>query len=393
MKDTRRQFLKKSAAAAGSVWVAPIVLAAPAKIYKAAVIGRTGGGDYGHGLDTIFNGLENVKVVAVADENPDGLKQAVSRAGADRGYADYHEMLKKERPELVSIAPRQPDCHKDMALAAIEVGAHLYMEKPFTETPAEADEILTAASAKGLKIAVAHTKRFMDHFLVIRNLLREKYLGDVLEVRFQGKQDSRVGGEDLYVLGVHDMDMMRFWFGDPLWCFAGVTQEGLDISTEDIHRGQEPYLVAGDTIHADYQFNHNIHVGWMSVKAPGWNSNLKIQDKTVTKWGFEIFGTKRVLSHQESVGTFILDSPFLVTGDPNVKWKPLSDVATLAPNERPGHPIRNLIHAIETNDSPMCSGEDARWAVEMVCAIYLAQRARSRISFPLDVRENPLLNF
>ncbi|MBZ0257153.1 hypothetical protein K8I31_13890, partial [bacterium] len=60
--------------------------------YKAAIIGRTGGGNYGHGFDVIFNGLDNVSIVAVADPDNAGRAQAAKRSGAVRQYADFHEM-------------------------------------------------------------------------------------------------------------------------------------------------------------------------------------------------------------------------------------------------------------------------------------------------------------
>src|SRR5690606_2734487 len=106
----------------------------------------------------------NVSVEAIADSNPKGLQAAATRSGAKRQYADFHEMLQKERPNLVSIAPRQPDGHREMALAAIEVGAHIIMEKPFTEHLNEADEILRSANSKGVKIVVGHKNRYTDIF-------------------------------------------------------------------------------------------------------------------------------------------------------------------------------------------------------------------------------------
>ncbi len=379
--QNRRSFIQKSGlltsmALAGS----KAYSGNAAKQYKAAIIGRTGAGDYGHGLDTIFNGLDNVTIAAVADADPAGLKRAAERSGAQRTYADFHEMLEKERPNLVSIGPRQPDCHREMALAAIEVGAHIYMEKPISEFPKDADDILSAAKKKGLKISLAHTKRYMDHFLLMKKLIGEGYLGDILEIRFRGKQDSRVGGEDLIVLGSHDMDMMRFFLGDPQWCFASVTANGRDITPADVRKGREPYTIAGDTIRADYQFNSNIQCRWSSVKGTGtWNQNYKHKDKTTTKWGFDIYGSKRLLSHLEGVGTFVLDCPFFVFGDPELKWTPIETIGSVSKPEFLSHPIRNLIHAIETDSTPQCSGEDARWAVEMVCATYLSQQCKGRV--------------
>ncbi len=361
------------------------------KTYKAAVIGRTGGGDYGHGLDTIFKGLENVETVAVADAHPDGLKKAAERSGAKKSYLDFHEMLDKERPDLVSIASRQPDCHRDMALAAIDTGAHLYMEKPISEFPKDADDMLNAANAKGLFIAVAHTRRFTDHFLLMKQALNDGILGDILDVRFQGKQDRRVGGEDLIVLGSHDMDIMRFFFGDPQWCFAAVTANGQDISGSSVRTGSEPYTVAGDTIRAEYRFSNNLQCRWTSVKAgKEWNRNYERNGKRINKWGFDIFGSKRILSHQESIGMFVSDFPFISAGNEDVKWKPIQELVTYEKPPRLSHPIRDLIYAIETGGKPQCSGEDARWAIEMICATYLSQRVKGRIDFPLQERGHPL---
>lgn len=393
--QNRRSFLTKSGLAAGAAILSrSISSAAPSRTYKAAIIGRTGGGDYGHGLDTIFKGLDNVTVAAVADENEAGLKNAQQRSGAQRTYRDYREMLQKEKPDLVSIASRQPDCHRDMALAALETGAHLYIEKPITETLREADEIVNAAQAKGLKIGVAHVKRYMDDFLLMRKLIAEGYFGDILDVRFQGKQDTRAGAEDLFVLGVHDMDMMRYLLGDPLWCFATVMIEGRDITREGVHQGQEPYTVAGDTIHADFQFHKNIQCRWSSVKAgQDWNKNYSHNGKSLTKWGFDLFGTQRILSYQESVGAFILDAPFLALNDPQPAWRPLATAGKIDKPESLTHPIRDLIHAIEADAKPLCSGEDARWAVEMVSAVFQSQKAKARVAFPLQNREHPLKNW
>src|SRR5512134_1236369 len=98
--------------------------------YRAAIIGHTGAGDYGHGYDQIFNGVDPVSVEALADPDPEGRARAANRSGARRQYSDYREMLAKEKPDLVSIATRHPRHHRDMALAAIEVCRGLFIEKP-----------------------------------------------------------------------------------------------------------------------------------------------------------------------------------------------------------------------------------------------------------------------
>lgn len=389
----RRSFLAQSSAATGLL-LAKQGRAQSTKQYKAVVIGRTGGGNYGHGYDTIFNNFDHIHVAAVADENPDGLKKAKDKIGCEKAYLDFHEMLNKEKPDLVSIAPREPDCHREMALAAIDVGAHIFMEKPITEFPQDGYDIINAAKKKNIKIAMAHTKRLMDTYLRIRELIEDEYFGDVLEVRFTGKQDHRVGGEDLIVLGSHDMDMMRFFFGDPMWCFASVQHDGREATKDDIRKGNEPYTLLGNTIRAEYQFPNNIQCRWSSVKKnPTWNQNIKDGDRTILKWGMTLQGTKRVLSMMDGIGTYVLDFPFVPPSGEEHQWQPLESLGKPAKPSHLSHPIRDLLHAIENDTEPQCNGMDGLWAVEMVNAVYHSHKAKARVELPLKYKRHPLISW
>jgi predicted dehydrogenase len=333
--------------------------------------------------------LDNVTLAAIADHDPAGLRKAAERSGAPRQYLDYRELLEKEKPDLVSIAPRHPDCHKEMALAAIAAGASLFMEKPMTESPAEADAILAAAEKKGVKLCIAHNRRWTSEFVQVKALVAEGLLGKIREVRIQGKQDSRAGGEDLIVLGTHDFDLMRFYFGDPLWCFAQVLAQGRDAGPQDVHRAQEPLLVAGDTIRAMFAFPANLMVRWDSVNTGDqWNTRFSPRDN----WAFEIFGTQGIIAYQSGFGFAWLNSPFLAHKD-NTRWQDLPKPKNWPPPSHELHPIKSLIHALETNTQPVCSGSDGRWTVEMVAAIYQSHKARARVSFPLTDREHPLRNY
>ena len=390
MKQHRRGFLKTGVMIAAGLGMGlnPARAGETPKTYRAVVIGRTGGGDYGHGYDQIFKGLENVVTEAIADPDRAGLRKAAERSGAKRQYVDYREMLEKEKPDLVCIASRYPDCHREMALAAIKVCRGLFLEKPLTETLVDADAILAAAQARKVKIQVAHNRRYTGDFVRVRALLAEGRIGAVREVQIHGKQDSRVGGEDMLVLGTHDFDLMRFYFGDPLWCEASVTAQGHDLRRPDVGRGHEPVLVAGDTIHALFAFPKNVTVQWSSVKtSDGWNTTASQPEK----WAFEILGTKGIIACQSGADFGWLNSPFLLHRADGVSWQPLPQPSNWVWPEHARHPIKSLIHAIETDTEPVVSGADGRWAVEMVAAVYLSQIRQSRVRFPLADRENPLL--
>ena len=386
---TRREFISSVAATSIAASLGN-VRGAVASTYKAAIIGRTGHGDYGHGFDTIFEGLANVSVEAVADDNPEGLKRAAERSKAARQYADYREMLRKERPQLVSIASRHPDLHKQMALAAMDVGAHLIVEKPFTENLDDADEIVRVARDRKLHIVVGHKNRYSDHFVRMQRHLKEGFFGEVLEMRVQGKQDQRSGGEDLIVLGTHDFDTMRFFFGDPISCYATVTTQGKPVTKVDVRKGREPMLVAGDTVRARFDFPNGIVCTWQSIRADGdWN----LPPRGAERWGFHIFGTNRILAYYSGSEPLYYDSPFLGHKTKTSDWKPLPDPKDWPPKPHHKHLARDLIHSIETGDKPLCSDDDGRWTIEMVAGVYESHRTSGPIQFPLKNRVNPLLRF
>ena len=149
----RRTFL-----AAGSAAVASSAFALnPPRKLRVGVIGHTGRGNYGHGLDTVWQKLPDTEIEAVADAHVNGLANARKRLQVPQGFADYREMLRKVKLDIVAVCPRHADQHHDMTLTAIEAGVRgIYIEKPFVRTPAEVDSLTAACNKHGTKIAIAH---------------------------------------------------------------------------------------------------------------------------------------------------------------------------------------------------------------------------------------------
>src|SRR5262245_14368421 len=104
--------------------------AMPDKRYRVAVIGSTGRGDYGHGLDAAFRGVDRAEIVAVADDNPAGLRKVGERLGVSALFADYREMLDQLKPDVVCIGPTWLTDRVAMLQAVAERGCHIYSEKP-----------------------------------------------------------------------------------------------------------------------------------------------------------------------------------------------------------------------------------------------------------------------
>ncbi|HVR74022.1 MAG TPA: Gfo/Idh/MocA family oxidoreductase, partial [Planctomycetota bacterium] len=148
MPHSRRMFLGALMAggALSSARRLPAEAVQPAgKSYRACVIGHTGRGGYGHGLDVCFQKIPGVTVAAVADPDEKGRAKAIQVTGAGRSYADWREMLEREKPDLVSIGMRWVENRLALVKSAVEAGAHVFMEKPMAASLEEADAILAAA--------------------------------------------------------------------------------------------------------------------------------------------------------------------------------------------------------------------------------------------------------
>ena len=140
--------------------------------YRAAVIGRMGRGDYGHGLDLALLGDPKLQVVAVADEDRDGRAAAARRLGVEHTYEDYRAMLEKEKPKFVAVAPRWLDGHRDMILACVEQGVlGILCEKPLAPDLASCDAIVAACERSHVKLAMAFQTRYSPRYEAVKTLI------------------------------------------------------------------------------------------------------------------------------------------------------------------------------------------------------------------------------
>jgi predicted dehydrogenase len=360
--------------------------------FRVAVIGRTGRGDYGHGIDLVWQRIPEVEVIAVADDDPQGLAHAATRLQVERAYADYRKMLDEVRPDIVAVCPRWIDQHHAMVMAAVERGTHVFMEKPFCRTLTEADQIIHQAEMTHSLIAVAHQTRYSPKIGVVKQMIADGALGRVLEFRGRGKEDQRGGGEDLWVLGSHILDLMRIFGGDAQWCFATVTNEGRPIRQADVQEGNEGIgPLAGDHVQAMYG---------MPGEAFAFFASHRGAAGTPSRFGLQIYGSAGVLE----IGTGYLPSVKLLEdsswspGRSDRSWvdvssagvgqsEPITRGELIDGNERA---VRDLIEAIREHRQPLMNAREARATIEMISACFESARTSARTPLPLARRDNPL---
>ena len=377
----RRTFTQSAAAALAG--------AQTGRGYRAAIIGHTGRGNYGHDWDRAFHGFPSVEVLAVADPDDAGRRKAMERSGARREYRDYRQMLDREKPDVVAICPRWLDQRVAMVTAAAEHGAHILLEKPFARDLEDADRMVAAVEKHGVKVQVGHTARPHPVVRQVRRMLREGAIGRLMEMRARGKEDRRAGGEDLMVLGTHCFDLMRLFAGDPRWVFAHVTQGGREADRGLAREGTEPVgPVAGDEVAALFAWEGGAH-GYFGSKA---------SDVTAgTRFGVTLYGSRGViavpLGAVPNEPAMILRTESWAMEGGRGGWEriePPPDGRDGARESANAMMVADLLDAIARQREPVCGARDGRWAVEMVMGVYQSQLQGGRVAFPLRDRRHPL---
>ena len=388
----RRTFL---AATSASLALPAIARSAAGKKLRVAVIGHTGRGNYGHGLDTVWLHIPATQIVAVADANTDGLAEGRKRLQTENGFADYRAMLETVTPDIVAVCPRHPDQHRDMIVASIEAGAKgIYVEKPFCRTPAEADQIIAAADKNGAKVAIAHRNRYHPTLQAIDKLIEDGGIGKLLEIRGRGKGDRRGGGEDLWVLGSHVLNLVNYFGGRATACSAVMMQDGRRVTKEHVQEGNEALgPLAGNEIHARYEMSRGVIAYFDSIA----------NDQTRSHgFGLQIIGSAGIISlkcDRHPLAHLVPGNPFEPTDKPR-PWIPISSAGPGEPEPRDdlvesvthhGGPARDLIDAIGSDRQPLCSAYEGAAVIEMICAVFESHRQDSKaVAFPLQERGNAL---
>ncbi len=385
-----RRFLLLKTAALGLA-AHGISVGEPAKL-RVCIIGHTGHGNYGHGIDIVWKSFDRAEVLAVADPVAEGAAKAAKRTGAARCYADYHEMLRREKPDVVSIGPRWLDQRVEMVESVAQAGAHIFVEKPLARNLEDADRIVNAVQKHDVKLQVAHVMHASPYVRQVARMVRDGEIGTLFEMRSRGKEDLRAGGEDMLVLGSHIFDLFRVFAGDPTSCFAHVTQNGVDVSKADARAPSEPIgLVAGNQINAMFSFQNGVH---------GYFSSMVSREPDRMRFGIYLYGSRGVIFVPNQI--FPLGQPYILRSSgwmptPECDWERIS-----LPNPVPSaSPLgvqhlsnvamaADLLEAIQSSRKPMCNEEDGRWTVEMVASVYQSHLRKHRVSLPLQDRKSGL---
>ena len=178
-----------------------------------------------------FNKVPGSKVVVVMRRDAEKAADYARRHNIGKWYSDAGELLNDGEINAIYIAT-PPSSHLEYAIAALQKGLPVYVEKPVTINSAEAQQMADAVQQYNGKLVVAHYRRRLPMFLKVKELLQQNVIGTVRTVQmrlWQSRKPALVtkdapnwrtqpdisGGGYFHDLAPHQLDLMLYFFGKP----------------------------------------------------------------------------------------------------------------------------------------------------------------------------------
>jgi predicted dehydrogenase len=335
--------------------------------YRAGIIGC---GNIAAAHARGYQAVPEIQLIAAADPVERARGAFQERFGIPRTYADAEEMLQGESLDFVSICLWHPLHAEYTAQAAGHRPRAILCEKPMATCLAEADAMIAACEANGVKLAIGHQRRFNRSWTRARELLAEGAIGTPVMVTVQT-------GEGLLNCGTHVVDAIRFMLGDPEteWVFGAVERKTdryeRNVRIEDCcmgliqFRGGAQALVQCDLTGTSQVENYSIRgsEGVLDVKQRELRLLRGAGNPPRSKDG-SCGGTLCDLAGWERIETGYED-PWVCQARELVTWA----------EGRSGH---------------RGEARQARATLEILMAIYQSARGQEVVRMPLAVPENPL---
>ena len=347
-----------------------------------------------------FAQMPATELVALCDLDADRLEKANESYGVAT-HTDSAELLRDDRVEVVSVATPHPS-HASIAIAAMESGRHVIVEKPMTVDLREADAMIECANRTGRKLGVIFQRRFWPAALRVREAIKEGKLGDLVSGDcelswwrneayykrdpWRGRWDTEGGGV-LCNQGIHALDMFQWYMGDVDTVYA----RWANLS--------HPYIEVEDNAVAAVTFRSG------ALGAIRMSTTSRYSRTRVTVHGSNGASVGVIEEPEGAVGYNDLWS---IPGEEGLRDKSYREHVVNGryiyrpplPQERatwytgywykePAEPsyhqvqLEDFCEAINVGREPLVNGEEGNKSVELVLAIYQSGRTGQPVQLPL----------
>ena len=211
-------------------------------------IGVIGLGWFGEIHCEALVGIPNLELAALCTRRPDRLEEQARKFGVSKNYRDYRDMLADKDIDAVSIVTMW-DQHTEPAVAALEAGKHVFLEKPMASTVADCNTIIAAAkTAKGI-LQIGHICRFNPRYRMAKQAIDEGRIGKIVALQSRRNIPAAWTPTILEKIGpivgdaIHDTDLMLWFTGDRVASAYAQTVSVRNLRYPDI--GQTMYRFKG----------------------------------------------------------------------------------------------------------------------------------------------------
>ncbi|MFM8984967.1 MAG: Gfo/Idh/MocA family protein [Planctomycetia bacterium] len=310
--------------------------------------------------------VPGVRVVAVAE--PHAAAREAAPAGVER-FADYRDLLARDLDFVTICLPTV--LHHPVALAALEAGKHVLIEKPVTTTYAQAEDLMAAARARGRVLYTGMTHRFYPEVRAVKERLDQGEFGEVVMLRdcileslgFLGgpawyRDPAAAGGGTVLSSGIHLVDRVLWFAGRRPRAVAGCTSNAL--LGGPLEDAAQMTLDFGPACSAQLTF------GWLAEPHP-----LVCDLEIIGTRGSAVIHTWQGYELRTAAGT----STHAVHGD-----QPHADKVV----EGLRGEIGEFSTALREGRPPWPPVEESSLALEVVEAFYRAARSRTGVALGLE---------
>lgn len=318
-----------------------------AQPYRVGIIG-CGGISSRHAKG--FGGHPACTLVAGADINAANVEKLAGEYPFAGKYTDYHELLERERPDIVAICT-WPGTHAEITAAAADRGVKgILCEKPMALNMGEVDAMIAACERTGTKLSIGHHARFERSNSTAREQILAGAIGQPTLLRARSD-----GG--LLNNGSHAVDRMRYLLGDPgtEWVLGQVERR-----TDRWERAHPIEDLCSGLIAFAGGARGVLESDVPEAGAPG---------------GYYVYGTEGTL--RAGRGTLQLLS---------AKGSGWQEVELQPTNTQHGE----FIDWLEGRGGNRTEARQTRAAMEILMAIYESARTKGLVTLPLQTQESPL---
>ncbi len=323
-----------------------------------------------------------LQIAAVCDVLPEKMTALLAQFDlaedkSIRHYTDYVEMLETEKPELVSIAT-ESGIHAEIALACIDRGIHVIIEKPMAMSIADADEIIRRSEEKHVKVSACHQNRFNVAVQKMRAALEGGRFGRLSHGSIHVRWNRNEGyytqapwrgtwaqdGGCLMNQCIHGIDLLRWMMGDEVDEVYGVTKQQF-----------HDYLEAEDVGMAVLKFKNGA-VGTVEGTTNVYPKNL---EETLYLFGQN--GTVK-LGGTSTNNIDVWD--FADETDADQSNKNLKEATSNVYGNGHTSLFADMMEAITNDRKPYVDAVAGRNALELVLAIYQSAAEGKPVRLPLE---------